>query len=296
MNSSRFLIITGMSGAGKSYVLKVLEDLGFFCIDNLLPTLIPQFAELCQQMDAWNKNVALVVDIRLGALFEQLTTVLQGFANTGFKYDLLYLDCSDDRLIRRYKETRRRHPLAGAGRVSNGIAQERAALSQVRSMANYIVDTSDMTTAELKQYIMGTFFEGGAPGGVFNVSLVSFGFKYGIPTDADLVIDVRFLDHPFSVPELKKKNGNDQEIADFIMKSPVAREFLSKQGDLLDFLLPQFVKEGRTQLVVAVGCTGGMHRSVFIANMLASRIKGLGYRVRKEDRDLAKNIKPEIKL
>jgi UPF0042 nucleotide-binding protein len=284
-----FLIITGMSGAGKSFVLKVLEDWDFFCIDNLPPALIPKFAELYRQMD-WQKNVALVVDIRLGNFFDQLTAVFQDFAKTGFEYDLLFLDCSDEKLIRRYKETRRRHPLAADGRVSNGILMERETLSRVREISTVIIDTSDMTTAVLKQKVAEMFFKGKSDSG-FNVTIVSFGFKFGIPTDADMVIDVRFLPNPFYVEELRHKSGHDKEVANYIMQSEVVGEFLAKQGDLIDFLLPQFIKEGKAQLVIAIGCTGGMHRSVFVSNMLADRFKVQGYKVRKEDRDLAKNLK-----
>jgi UPF0042 nucleotide-binding protein len=290
MKKAEFLVITGMSGAGKSFVLKVLEDWDFFCIDNLPPALIPKFAELYQQMD-WHKNVALVLDIRLGSFFDQLTAVFQDFAKAGFEYDLLFLDCSDEKLIRRYKETRRRHPLAVDDRISNGISLEREALSRVRELSTVIIDTSDMTTAQLKEKVAEIFLKEKSDAG-FNITVVSFGFKFGIPADADMVIDVRFLDNPFYVEGLRYKNGNDKEVANYIMQSPVTGEFLAKQGDLIDFLLPQFVKEGKLQLVIGIGCTGGMHRSVFVASVLAERLKVQGYKVRKEDRDLAKNVKP----
>ena len=289
MKKAQFLVITGMSGAGKSFVLKVLEDWDFFCIDNLPPALIPKFAELYRQMD-WHKNVALVLDIRLGSFFDQLTAVFRDFTKMGFEYDLLFLDCSDEKLIRRYKETRRRHPLAADDRISNGISLEREALSRVRELSTVIIDTSDMTTAQLKEKVAEIFFKEKSDVG-FNITIVSFGFKFGIPTDADMVIDVRFLDNPFYVEGLRYKNGNDKEVANYIMKSPVTGEFLAKQGDLIDFLLPQFVKEGKSQLVIGIGCTGGMHRSVFVASVLADRLKLQGYKVRKEDRDLAKNVK-----
>ena len=288
MVKTRFLIITGMSGAGKSLVLRVLEDLEFFCVDNLPPSLIPKFAELYQQIEGRLKNVALVVDIRVGSFFTQFTRELADLDRQGFDYEMLFLDCSDEKLIQRYKETRRRHPLAKDGRVSHGINMEREILSKARSFATNIIDTSNMKDAELRQQIIGLFGSEGQES-LFNITVVSFGFKYGIPTDADMVFDVRFLPNPFYVEDLRSKSGNDKPVIDYIKQWPVTNCFLLKLHDMLDFLVPEFIKEGKSQVIIAIGCTGGMHRSVFIVNWLADVLKTQGYKVRTEHRDLAKN-------
>lgn len=291
MKKSRFLIITGMSGAGKSLVLKALEDMDFFCVDNLPPTLIPKFAELYQHVDGkMDKNVALVVDIRVGIFFEQLSMVLEQFEKQGFVYDLLFLDCSDEKLVNRYKETRRRHPLATEDRISNGIKLERQLLADVRNIATNIIDTTNMKNADLKQRIR-EMFSIASPTSSFNVLILSFGFKYGLPTDADMVFDVRFLDNPFYIEELRYKSGNEPDVAEYIMRSPATEKFLDKLYDMMEFLLPYFIKEGKAQLVVGIGCTGGMHRSVFVANRLAEHLKNKNYKVRKEHRDIRKNVK-----
>lgn len=287
MKKSKFLIITGMSGAGKSSVIKILEDMDFFCIDNIPPMLITKFAELFLQMEEGSK-VALVVDIRVGKSFEQMESVLRTLKSQGINYDLLFLESSDDKLVQRYKETRRKHPLAGDDRISIGISRERDFLEGVRSNATYLVDTTDMTLAELRQHIQDLFAQK-SPKSAFSVTVLSFGFKYGLPKDADMVFDVRFMDNPFYVHELRFKNGNDKEVGDYIMKTPVAQQFLDKTEDLLLFLLPEFIKEGKMQLVLAIGCTGGMHRSVFITNCIAEALKSNGYKVHKEHRDIKKN-------
>lgn len=288
MAKQRFVIITGMSGAGKSLVLKAMEDLDFFCIDNLPPALIPKFAELYEHMTDKAKSVALVVDIRAGIFFEELSIVLKQFDEQGFAYELLFLDCSDEKLIQRYKETRRRHPLVTEDRISNGIRQERELLNSVKVLSTSIVDTTNMTNLELKDRII-KMFSSDSQRPAFNVLLVSFGFKYGVPTDVDMLFDVRFLDNPFYIEELRNKSGNEKEVGDYIMKSPVAGQFLYKLYDMIDFLLPQYINEGKSQLVIGIGCTGGMHRSVFVANMLAQHLQSKDYKVRKEHRDIVKN-------
>lgn len=288
MAKQRFVIITGMSGAGKSLVLKAMEDLDFFCIDNLPPALIPKFAELYKHMSDKAKSVALVVDIRAGIFFEELSFVLKQFDEQGFTYELLFLDCSDEKLIQRYKETRRRHPLVTEDRISNGIRQERELLNSVKVLSTSIVDTTNMTNMELKDRIV-KMFSSDSLRPAFNILLVSFGFKYGVPTDVDMLFDVRFLDNPFYIEELRNKSGNEKEVGDYIMKSPVAGQFLHKLYDMIDFLLPQYINEGKPQLVIGIGCTGGMHRSVFVANMLAQHLQSKDYKVRKEHRDIVKN-------
>lgn len=288
MKKSKFLIITGMSGAGKSTVIKILEDMDFFCIDNIPPMLITKFAELFLQMEDTGSKVALVVDIRAGKSFEQMESVLRNLKNQGINYDLLFLESSDDKLVQRYKESRRRHPLAGEDRISIGISRERDLLEGVRSNATYLVDTSNMTVADLRNHIQG-LFSTESPKATFSITVLSFGFKYGILKDTDMMFDVRFIDNPFYVPELRYKNGNDKEVGDYIMKSPVAKEFLDKLEDMMLFLLPEFIKEGKLQLILAIGCTGGMHRSVFIANKISEALKNNGYKVNTEHRDIKKN-------
>ncbi len=292
MNKARFLIITGMSGAGKSLVLKALEDLDFFCMDNLPPALIPKFAELYQQIEGGSKNVALVVDIRVGGFFSEFAKTLGELSAGNIPYELLFLDCDDEVLIRRYKETRRRHPLSVDGRISHGIRLEREALACARDLATNIINTSQMKDADLREEIKGLFGEQNA-GTPFNITVLSFGFKYGLPTDADMVFDVRFLPNPFYVEELKYKSGNTKEVAEYVGKWPIARRFLLKLEDMVDFLMPQFIKEGKAQTVIAIGCTGGMHRSVFIANKLADMLRTQGYKVQVEHRDIAKNTAKE---
>ena len=288
MNKERFVIITGMSGAGKSLILKALEDINFFCIDNLPPTLIPKFAELYKHMGDKAKNVALVVDIRAGIFFEELSIVLKKFDEQNFVYELLFLDCSDEKLVQRYKETRRRHPLATEDRISNGIRQERELLGNVKLLATSIVDTTIMTNLELKEQIT-KMFSGDSISPSFNVQLVSFGFKYGVPTDIDMLFDVRFLANPFYVEELREKSGNENEVGAYIMQSSITGQFMQKLYNMIDFLIPHFINEGKPQLVIGIGCTGGMHRSVFIVNLLSEHLKNRNYKVKKEHRDIVKN-------
>ncbi len=288
MGKARFLIITGMSGAGKSLVLKVMEDLDYFCIDNLPPTLIPKFAELYRQTADWSKNIALVVDIRVGSFFSEFTKVLEQLRCSDVPYEMLFLDCDDEVLVRRYKETRRRHPLSTEGRISHGIYLERQALAVVREFATNIIDTSNMSNADLRQEIV-SLFGPESQENPLSVTVLSFGFKHGIPTDADMVFDVRFLPNPFYVEELKYKSGNTAEVAEYIYKWPVTRKFLEKLEDMVDFLMPQFAKEGKQETAIAIGCTGGMHRSVFIVNRLSDMLKMRGYKVRTEHRDIPKN-------
>ena len=288
MAKARFLIITGMSGAGKSLVLRVLEDLDFFCIDNLPPTLITKFADLYQHIEGKIKNVALVVDIRVGSFFKEFTQVLSDLKQQGFEYELLFLDCSDEKLIQRFKATRRRHPLANEDRISHGIKAEREMLSKAHDFATSIIDTTNLTDADLRRRIIDLFGSESKQSN-FTVTVVSFGFKYGVPTDADMVFDARFLPNPFYVEHLKFKSGNDEEVAQYIMQSPLAQTFMQKLEDFIEFLIPEFIKEGKPQVVIAIGCTGGMHRSVFISNKLVEKLRLAGYKARVEHRDLSKN-------
>lgn len=284
---AHFLIITGMSGAGKTQVVRTLEDLNFFCIDNLPAALIPKFAELCRQTA--ESDVALVVDIRGGKFFNKLLGVIDEMEASGQPYELLFLDASDETLIRRYKETRRRHPL-GAGRsLLESIAAERELLDPLREKATTLLDTSNFTTAELKNKISELYGKSTSKKERMNIVVRSFGFKHGLPLDSDLVLDVRFLPNPFYVEELRKMTGNDKPVADFICRYPQTFQYLKLEEQLLDFLVPQYINEGKSQLVISVGCTGGQHRSVFIANKLYEYLRTQGYNVDLTHRDSPDN-------
>jgi RNase adapter protein RapZ len=266
------LIITGLSGAGKTVAVQSLEDLGYFCIDNLPPALIPKFAELIVQSQGKIAKVALVCDIRGGDFFTTLFEALREIEEQyGIPYHILFLETNDETLVRRYKETRRRHPLAPDGRVIDGITKERKMLEEIRGRADIIIDTSNLKPQELKNSIVKRFSsqEEQHPA----ITIVSFGFKYGIPIDADLVFDVRFLPNPHYVDSLRPKTGQDPEVYDYVMKWPTTKQFVEKLVDLIDFLLPQFKKEGKSQIVIGIGCTGGKHRSVAIAEMLYDHLR-----------------------
>ncbi len=285
----RFVIVTGMSGAGKSSVMNMLEDIGYFCVDNLPVPLMPKLARLAaspaeERKDRLDK-IALGVDIRTASAFEDIPNALELMKKSGCEYELLFLDASDAVLIKRYKETRRTHPLTKQGRVDKGIAEERKKMQLLRDHADYIIDTSQLLVRDLKAEIDKIFVKNEVYRNLV-ISIVSFGFKYGIPSDCDLVFDVRFLPNPFYIPELKQKTGNDKEVYDYVMSSPEAGIFLDKLDDMVTFLFPNYVREGKNQLVIGIGCTGGCHRSVTLANALYQRLcdRG-GYSVRKEHRD-----------
>lgn len=289
MDNFRLVIITGMSGAGKTQVVRAMEDLGYFCVDNLPPALIPKFAELCAQSAGRVSKIALVVDIRGGAFFDTLVQVLEEMENQGYMYEILFLEAADETLIRRYKETRRRHPMAPHGRVSEGINRERDRLEHLRGRATHIIDTSDLSTSELKEKI-AVMFIGEREYERMNITVVSFGFKYGIPLDADMVFDVRFLPNPFYVESLRQKSGETEEVGEYIWKWPITQQFMERLGGLVDFLVPNYIKEGKSQLIIAIGCTGGMHRSVFVANKIHEGLRNKGYRVNVEHRDIKHNV------
>lgn len=281
----RFVIITGLSGAGKSQAVKSLEDLGFFCVDNLPPALILKFAEICSQSRGSIEKVAIVTDMRGGKLFDQLQSSLEELERGGFYYDVLFLEASDETLINRFKTSRRMHPLAGGGRIIRGIKAERSKLQEIKEKATYIIDTTNMSTKQLKQEIIHIFVEGGKTEKLI-VNIISFGFKYGVPLDADLVFDVRFLPNPYYIESMKKLSGNDDEVREYVMKWPEALKFMDKLVDMIEFLIPYYVKEGKSQLVVAIGCTGGRHRSVTISNLLSQKLKEKEHRVITEHRDI----------
>ncbi len=279
---AHFLIITGMSGAGKSQVVHTLEDLNFFCIDNLPATLIPKFAELCRQTD--EENVALVVDIRGGRFFGELLDMLNEMEASSQKYELLFLDASDETLVRRYKETRRRHPLGRTNSLLENLQNERNLLQPVRQRATHIIDTSSLTVAQLKTRVTELFCEHKDQERM-GIVIRSFGFKQGLPMDSDLVLDVRFLPNPFYVEELRGLTGNDLPVMEYLCRYPQTQEYLRLEEGLLEFLIPQYISEGKSQLVISVGCTGGQHRSVYIANKLFEHLRGLGYNVQVTHRD-----------
>lgn len=286
----RLVIVTGMSGAGKSTALKMLEDVGYFCVDNLPVPLIPKIADLWKASGAEISKAALGVDIRSGQSFQELHKVLDELDEAKLRYEILYLESGDDVLIKRYKETRRFHPLAGSqGRIEDGIWEERKRLEFLKEQADYLIDTTHMLTRELKAELNKIFVENKEYKNLY-ISVMSFGFKYGIPADADLVFDVRFLPNPYYIEDLRPKTGKDKEVRDYVMSSDAAVVFLEKLVDMVEFLIPNYVQEGKTQLVIAVGCTGGKHRSVTLASALYEALgKNDNYGIRIEHRDIGKD-------
>lgn len=287
----RFIIVTGMSGAGKSTALKMLEDTGYFCVDNLPVPLVVKLSELMDGQNAEIDKIALGIDIRSGEKFGELEDVLEQLKANGQEPEILFLDAQDDVLVKRYKETRRTHPLAEGERIDSGIQREREYLYSLRKRADYILDTSQMLTRELQSELQKIFVENKEYKNIY-VTLLSFGFKYGIPSDADLVFDVRFLPNPYYLEELRYKTGNDKEIQDFVMNNNTAETFVKKLEDMIRFLIPNYITEGKHQLVIAVGCTGGKHRSVTIANELYQKLQeddSFGLKV--EHRDIEKDAK-----
>lgn len=271
----RFVVVTGMSGGGKSTALKMLEDTGFYCVDNLPVSLLEKFIELIAMPDSEITKVALGLDVRAGHSFAGVTDILYKQKEKGYELEILFMDAQDKALVKRYKETRRVHPLAMEGRIEDGIRREREMLAEIRKKADFVIDTTNLLTRELKEELDRIFIRNEEYNNLM-ITLLSFGFKYGIPADADLVFDVRFLPNPYYIDELKQKTGNDKEVQDYVMQFPEAGIFLDKLTDMLDFLIPNYIKEGKYQLVVAIGCTGGQHRSVTLANELYARMKNRG--------------------
>lgn len=286
----RFVIVTGLSGAGKSSTLKMLEDDGFFCVDNLPIELISDFARLIVKENKTLQKIALGIDIRSGNSLNNIGEILLSIKEMGVSYEILFLESDTNVLIKRFKETRRAHPLANiSGRVDEGIMLERKMLSYLKDNANYIIDTSTLLVRDLKQEIDHIFVENGQFDN-FVVTILSFGYKYGIPIDADLVMDVRFLNNPFYIENLKPLSGRDKPVFDYVMSSPAAETFLQKLTGLLKFLIPEYKKEGKTQLVVAIGCTGGRHRSVAVAIELGKRLMNGEYAIKVDHRDVNRNL------
>ncbi len=287
----RFVIVTGMSGAGKSTALKMLEDVGYFCVDNLPLALLPKFLELLKVPGSEFNKVALGLDIRGGQNFTEMEEMLQDVS-----YEMLFLDSKDSVLVKRYKETRRTHPLAAQGNIGRGLERERQIMDPVKKKADYIIDTSFLLTRELRRELQKIFVDNREYKNLY-LTVVSFGFKYGIPGDADLVFDVRFLPNPYYIEELRPKTGNDKEIRDYVMANGKAEEFLEKLRDMIDFLIPQYIAEGKHQLVIAIGCTGGKHRSVTLANELYHYFDTSNdYGVRIEHRDIEKDARRKAEI
>ncbi len=286
---SRFIIITGLSGAGKTLAKRVLEDVGYFCVDNLPPALIPAFAELVEQSDGRVNRVALVVDIRGGEFFDEFNAALERLDSMGLVHQVLFLEADDDTLIRRFKETRHRHPLAAEASVEEALRTERRRLEDVRGRADIVIDTSHLSPSQFRDKLLRMF---GSDRDLsrFSIYIISFGFKHGLPTDSDLVFDVRFLPNPQYVETLRPFDGRRREVADYVLKSSLTRGFIRRLASFLEFLVPHFVQEGKTQLVIAVGCTGGRHRSVAIAERLAAILRAKRHTVLVEHRDIDKAV------
>ncbi len=284
----KLVIITGMSGAGRSTAMKMMEDLGYYCIDNLPVQLMDKLMDMSDNFTEMQK-VAIGIDVRAGGGLDEIKETLESMDRKGYTYEVLFLDAEDSVLIKRYKETRRNHPLAGGERVEYGIAEERERMSYLKTKANYIIDTSKLLTRELKAELEHIFVQNQDFKSLF-VTILSFGFKYGIPSDADLVMDVRFLPNPYYVEGLRSKTGNDKEVQDFVMQYKESVIFLDKLEDMINFLIPNYISEGKNQLVIAIGCTGGKHRSATLANELYKRLDGKKeYGLKIEHRDLGKD-------
>ena len=286
----RFIIVTGLSGAGKSEATNALEDMGYFCVDNLPPKLIKKFAEVCKQSKGSIDKVALVMDIRGGIFFDDLFESLSELSREQFRYEILFLDTSDEVLVKRFKEKRRSHPLAPGGRVITGIELERQKLREVKDKADVIIDTSKYAIKDLREEMARKFGDKEMPEKQMAITILSFGFKYGIPVDSDLVFDVRFIPNPFYIPELKPFSGNDEPVKNYVMEQTETQTFLEKANDMFEFLIPNYQKEGKRQLIISIGCTGGRHRSVAIANSIYETLRANNHDVYIEHRDIKEDV------
>lgn len=285
----QFTIITGLSGAGKSEAVKCFEDMGYFCIDNLPPTLISQIADLCSLPGSKIHRVAVVSDVRGGEFFDHLFESLKELKLKDIDYQIVFLEASDDVLVKRFKETRRKHPLSEEGRIIEGIMEERKIMEQLRGAADIIIDTSQLEAYQLRDELRSTILAEQKQKGLLT-TVISFGYKYGIPIDADLVMDVRFLPNPHYVEKLRALNGKDKKVVDFVMRRAEAKKFLEDFTSLLSFLLPRYVSEGKTHLTLAIGCTGGTHRSVAFVDEISKFLKKEGYNVMVRHRDIGKEV------
>ncbi len=283
----QYTIVTGMSGSGKTKVIRYLEDMGYFCIDNMPPVLIPKFSEMLSSVNGNFNNVALVIDIRVGDMINELLVQIDDLKRKGYDCRLLYLNADDETLVKRYKESRRQHPLDNAQGLLASIRQEREMLSALYNAADNVIDTSRLSSQELLQEIKEIYASKDSRQGL-EINVMAFGFKYGMPLDADLVFDVRCFPNPFYIDELKHKTGNDKEVQEYVMSFPTAREFMGKLEDLMAFMIPLYMEEGKISLSIAIGCTGGKHRSVTMTNKLSDYLQSCGYSVNVTYRDIGR--------
>ena len=286
MYNMKFTIVTGLSGSGKTRVVRYLEDMGYFCIDNMPPVLIPKFSEMLSSMNGKFSNVALVVDIRVGEMINTLLEETEVLRKTGYDVTILFMNADDHTIVKRYKESRRSHPLENANGLLASIREERRILSKLLTEADYVIDTSNLSNSDLLDEIKEIFASKESMD--IEINVMSFGFKYGIPVDADLVFDVRCFPNPFYIDELKPKTGNDKKVQDYVMSFPKAVTFMDKLNDMMEFMIPLYIEEGKVSLTIAIGCTGGKHRSVTMANKLAEHLQELHYNAKVSNRDIGR--------
>ncbi|MGB2691112.1 MAG: RNase adapter RapZ [Thermodesulfobacteriota bacterium] len=282
---TNLVIISGLSGSGKSTAVNALEDIDYYCVDNIPPTLLPTFIELCKNSDKGINKVALGIDIREKVSFDSAPRIIREFKEKGYPVDMIFLESSDFTLVKRYKETRRKHPLSNDGNILEGISKERKMLEELKELSNYTIDTSELNVHQLSEIIKNKFNNEGSQNILLNI--ISFGFKHGIPNDADMIFDVRFLPNPHFVESLRNLDGTDKEVLDYIMEKEQSKEFIDKMTEFLDYLIPNYEKEGKSYLTIAIGCTGGKHRSVAITDKVAQHFKDLSPLTR--HRDISKN-------
>lgn len=287
----QFTVVTGLSGSGKTQVVRFLEDMGFFCIDNMPPVLIPKFADMFFSANGKFEKVAFVVDIRVGDMFNELLHELKLLKDSGYPYTLLFLNADDKTLIKRYKESRRTHPISSTKGLLDSIHQEREMLEKLYGEADYIIDTSNLRLAELSQKLKEIYINGDNTANDITINIIAFGFKYGIPLDTDLMFDVRCFPNPFYIDELKELTGNDKEVQEYVMSFSESQQFMTKLCDMINFLIPLYAEESKTSLTIAIGCTGGKHRSVTMANKLGENLKEKDYLVNMNYRDIEKGVK-----
>ncbi|MCH5210235.1 MAG: RNase adapter RapZ [Oscillospiraceae bacterium] len=283
----QYTIVTGMSGSGKTKVIRYLEDMGYFCIDNMPPVLIPKFSEMLSSVNGNFNNVALVIDIRVGDMINELLSQINDLKRKGYDCKLLYLDADNETLVKRYKEIRRQHPLDKANGLLASIKQERKMLSALYNAADHVIDTSNLSLQDLLQKLKSIYASSDSGRGL-EINVMAFGFKYGMPLDADLVFDVRCFPNPFYIDELKHRTGNDKAVQDYVMSFPTAVKFMEKLQDMMSFMIPLYIEEGKVSLSIAIGCTGGKHRSVTMTNKLADYLKSKDYSVNVVYRDIGK--------
>ncbi len=288
MKNLHVVIITGLSGSGKSTALRALEDIGFFCVDNLPVVLLPRFLALTLESSPEVKRVAMVMDLRQKSFLDKYKNIFQGLKSKGYKIEILFLEATEESLLRRFSETRRNHPLSAKSSIMDGIRKEVEKLSPLRQMADKVMDTTTTNVHQLKDAVQRQFYPASARKKML-ISVMSFGYRYGLPADADIVMDVRFLPNPFYVEELKSFDGHNKEVEKFVLDNPESREFLKKTLEMMNFLIPLYEKEGKVRLTIAVGCTGGRHRSVVMANQFASHLQEMKFVVYTTHRDVAKS-------